>query len=163
MFDITSLIAAPFQERYLALSHTEEYLVKIYDPAANKVIREFRRNYDRIKGHPLTESEKKGGILMNGQHYTVPQRRFENDIKNVLTRDGEIWALTSTQDKAKGILIDIFDGDGIYRDCFWLKLPEPAVDSLLSPGQCALDGDFLWVVERAEDETFSIKKYRVGR
>jgi len=27
--------------------------------------------------------------------------------------------------------------------------------------QSTLDGDFLWVVERAEGETFSIKKYRV--
>jgi len=27
--------------------------------------------------------------------------------------------------------------------------------------QSTLDGDFFWVVERAEDETFSIKKYRV--
>jgi len=161
MFDITSLIAAPFQERYLALSHTEEYLVRIYDPAANKVVREFRRNYDRIKGHPLTESEKKGGILMNGQHYTVPQRRFEDDIKNVLTRDGEIWALTSTTDKAKGLLIDVFDGEGVYRDGFWLNLPEAALRSLQSPGQCALDGEFLWVVEQAEDETFTIRKYRV--
>ncbi len=60
------------------------------------------------------------------------------------------------------MLVDVFDGEGVYRDCFWLKLPGPAIRrSLQSPGQCALDGEFLWVVERAEDETFSIKKYRV--
>jgi hypothetical protein len=161
MFDVTNLIAVPFGKNLIVLTHTEEYLLKIYDPAADKVIREFRRAYEKVKGAPLTEAEKKGGVIINGQHYTRPERRFENDVKNVFTRGGEIWAVTSTRDKAKGVLIDIFDGDGIYRDCFWLKLPEPALGSLLSPGQCALDGEFLWVVERAEDETFNIKKYRI--
>lgn len=161
MFSITSLIAVPFGRDLLALAHTEEYLVKIFDPAANKVIKEFRRPYERIKPEPLTEEQKKGGMIINGKHYGPPERKFENDIKNLLVRDGEIWAVTSARDKAKGILIDVFDGSGVYRDCFWLKLPEPALGSLCSPGQCALDGEYLWVVERSEDETFAIKKYRV--
>lgn len=162
MFDITRLIAVPFQDDLLAIAHTEEYLVKIYNPAADKIVREFRRSYTRVKGEPLTEAEKKGGIILNGKPYTRPERKFENDVENVLARDNEIWAVTSTKDKARGVLIDVFDGDGIYRDCFWLKLPEPALGSLWSRGQCALDGEFLWVVERAEDETYSIKKYRVA-
>lgn len=161
MFTITSLIAVPFRDNLLAIAHTEEYLVKIFDPAADKIIREFRRSYARIKGEPLTEEEKKGGIILNGKPYTRPERKFENDVKNILCRDGEIWAVTSTKDKAKGVLIDVFDGEGVYRDCFWLKLPEPALGSLFSPGQCALDGEFLWIVERSADETFAIKKYRV--
>jgi len=161
MFDITSLIAVPFKERLLALNHTSEYLLKIYDPAAGKVVREFRRAYERVKGAPLTEAEKQGGLIIDGKHYTRPEQKFENDVKNVLPRGDEIWAATSTKDKVKGILIDVFDGEGIYRDCFWLKLPEAALKSVLSPGSCALDGDFLWVVERSEDKTFAIKKYRV--
>jgi hypothetical protein len=34
---------------------------------------------------------------------------------------------------------------------------------VLSPGSCALDGDFLWVVERSEDETVTIKKYWIEK
>jgi hypothetical protein len=162
MFDITSLIAVPFGESLLALAHTEDYLIKLFDPAANRIVREFRRDYERVKGEPLTEAEKKGGIRINDKHYTRPERKFENDVKSIFTRNGEIWAVTSTTDKAKGVLVDVFDKDGIYRDCFWLKLPEAASKSLSSPGQSALDGEFLWVVERSEDETFSIKKYRVA-
>ena len=161
MFDVTNLIAVPFGGSLLALTHTEEYLIKLYDPAADEVVREFRRPYPRVKGEPLTEAEKKGGIILNGKHYTRPERKFENDLKNILTRNGEIWVVTSTKDRTKGILIDVFDGEGIYRDGFFLKLPEAAMVSIVSPGRCALDGEFLWVVERAEDETFSIKKYRV--
>ncbi len=161
MFDVCRLNAVPFEGRLLALTHTEGYLIKIYDPAADKVLRQFRRPYARVKGEPLTEREKKGGLFLNGKHYTRPERDFENDVKNVLARDNEIWAVTSTKDKAKGVLVDVFDGGGVYRDCFWLRLPEPALGSLFSPGQSALAGEFLWVVERAEDETSVIKKYRV--
>jgi len=162
LFHISSLIAVPFRQKLLALSHTSEYLLKIYDPAADKVVREFRRAYERVKSEPLTEEQKKGGIIIDGKHYGPPEQKFQNDVRNLLTSGDEIWAATSTKDKVKGILIDVFDGEGIYRDCFWLKLPEAALANVLSPGQCALDGDFLWVVERSEDETVTIKKYRVG-
>ncbi|RPJ00875.1 MAG: hypothetical protein EHM31_07110, partial [Candidatus Aminicenantes bacterium] len=73
MFGIASLIAAPFEEKYLALTHTEEYLLKIYDPAANKAVREFRRTYERAKGIPLSEKEKEGGIFIDNKHYTRPE------------------------------------------------------------------------------------------
>jgi len=162
MFHITNLIAVPFGRDLLALAHTEEYLVKIFDPAANRVLKEFRRPYERVKPEPLTEEQKKGGMIINGKHYGPPERKYQTDVRNLLTRGDKIWAVTSTEDKAKGVLVDIFDGEGVYRDCFWLKLPESALKSLLSPGQCALDGEFLWVVERSEDETFAIRKYRVA-
>jgi hypothetical protein len=162
MFSVTSLIALPFGRDQLALTHTENYLIKLFDPAANEVVREFRRPYARVKGEPLTEREKKGSFSLNGKPYTRPERKFENDVKNLLVRSSEIWAVTSTRDKIKGVLVDVFDGDGIYRDCFFLNLPEAAIGGLLSPGQCALDGEFLWAVEKSEDETYSIKKYRVA-
>jgi len=161
MSDITRLISVPFKQGLLALTHTEEYLLKIYDPAANKVVRECRRAYERVKPEPLTE-EKKGGFIIDGKQYGPPEQKYQNDVMNLLTRGDEVWAVTSTKDKAKGVLIDVFDGEGAYRDSFFLKLPEAALKSVLSPGQCALDGDFLWVVERSEDETVTIKKYRVG-
>lgn len=160
-YDITDLIAVPFKEVFLALTHTEEYLLKIFDPVGNKIIREFRRTYKRIKPEPLTEEQKRGGVLIGNKPFGPPELEYQNDVKNILARGDDIWAVTSTKDKAKGVLIDLFDGAGVYRDCFWLKLPEAALKSVLSPGSCALDGDSLWVVERSEDETFAIKKYRV--
>ncbi len=163
MFDITRLISVPFKEKLLALIHTSDYLIKIYDPAADKVVREFRRAYERVKPEPLTEEQKKGGMIIDGKHITAPEQKFQNDVGNLLARGDEIWAVTSTKDKSKGVLVDVFDGEGGYRDSFYLKLPGAALKSVLSAGSCALDGDFLWVVERSEDETFAIKKYRVGK
>jgi hypothetical protein len=161
MFSISTLITAPFKRGLLALAHTSEYLLKIYDPQADRIVREFRRAYDRVKPEPLTEAQKKGGMIIDGKHYGPPELKFQNDIKNIFARDDEIWAVTSTKDKAKGILIDVFDGEGVYRDCFYLRLPEADFARFLTPGQCALNGDFLWIVERAEDDTVTIRKYRV--
>jgi len=158
---IASLITAPFKNVLLALTHTEGYLLKIYDLAADRVVREFRRTYDRVKSEPLTADQKKGFININGKFYYPPERKYQNDIKNILARDGRILVATSTRDKSKGVLFDAFDENGVYRDCFWLKLPDPALASLWAPGRCAFDGDSLWVVEQAEDETFTIRKYRV--
>ncbi len=163
MFDITRLIAVPFGGSSLVLTHTEDYLIKLYDPTANRIVREFRRAYARVKGIPLTEEEKKGGIRINDKHYTRPERKFENDVKNLLVRSGEIWAVTSTADEAKGVLVDVFNGEGVYQDCFWLRLHGSASRSLMFPGQCALDNEFLWIVEKAEDGISTIGKYRVPK
>ena len=161
-YPITDLNAVKFKEKYLALTHTEDYLIKIYEPGADRIVREFKRAYERVKPEPLTEEQKKGGAMIGNKPFRPPEMKYQNDIRNLLARGDDIWAVTSTKDGAKGVLVDVFDGEGVYRDCFWLKLPEAASKSLLAPGQCALDGEFLWVVEKSEDETYAIKKYRVG-
>jgi len=163
MFSITSFRSAAFRGKDLVISHTAEYLLKIYDPAADKILKEFRRAYERVKAEPLTEEQKKGGLIIDGKHYGPPENKYESDIPGVLTRGGEIWAVTSTRDKAKGALIDVFDGGGVYQDAFYLNLGEAALQSIGNPGSCCLDGDLLWVIERNEDETVVIKKYRVEK
>jgi hypothetical protein len=160
LYEISSFFAAPFKGKYVVLSHTSEYSIKIYDPSANKVIQEFRRTYERVKPEPPTETDKKG-MLVEGKRYPRPEHKYQSDVKVILTYGDEIWAVTSTRDEAKGVLIDVFDSEGVYRDCFYLKLPEAALNQLRWPGYCTRDGDFLWVVERTEDETVTIKKYRV--
>jgi len=163
MMPIGRFLSAVFRQDRLVISHTNEYLLKLYDPGADKVLREFRRPYARVRSEPLTEQQKKGGVTIDGKHFGPPEQKYQADIWNLLTRGEEIWAVTSTKDKAKGILIDVFDGEGAYRDGFWLQVPELVQKAVQSPGQCALDGEFLWIVERAEDGTFSIKKYRIAK
>ncbi len=153
--DISSLRAVPFEEKFLAISHTSEYLLKIYDPSANKVIREFRRPYQRVKAKPPTEEDKKR-MLDN-----APQMKYRNDILNVLVRGDRIWAVTSTRDEKKGLLIDVYDENGVYQDAFHLKLPESALNGVESLAKSTIAGDFLWLVDQAEDGTTAIRKYRL--
>ncbi len=162
LYEISTFLAVPFNKRYLALSHTSEYLIKIYDPAADRLIREFRRDYRRVKPEPPSETEKIGNIKIGDKRYPRPEQKFQNDVKAILTRENEIWAVTSTKDGSKGVLIDVFDDRGMYKDCFYLKLPRPALYSIDYLRYCALDGDFLWIVERDDDDICTVKKYRLA-
>jgi hypothetical protein len=161
MFDISKLIAVPFQGGHLALTHTCEYLVKIYDPASDTVLREFRRAYKRVKSPPLTEEQKKGGLLIDGKHYTQPQLTYANDVTNLFAHGDVIWAVTSTRDREKGVLIDVFGADGTYADAFYLQLPEAALQNMGYPEMCALGDDGLWIIEPSKDGTFAIRKYLI--
>jgi len=163
MMAISQFISVPFQQKYIVLSHTSEYLLKIYDPAENKVVREFRRPYDRVKAVPSTKEQKeKSGFTLNDKHYNMPDQKYQNDIRNILVGGDEIWAVTSTIDETKGVLVDVFDGEGVYRDCFYLRLPKRALDRIASSYSCFLDNKALWVVEQTEEGTYFIKKYQVG-
>ncbi len=162
MMPIGRFLSAVFRKTQLVISHTNEYHLKLYDPGEDRIVREFRRPYVRVRSEPLTEQQKKGGIIIDGKHFGPPEQKYQADIGNLLSRGEEVWAVTSTKDKAKGVLVDVFDDGGTYRDSFFLKLPEAAGRSLYTPGFCALDGEFLWVIERAEDEIVTIKKYRVA-
>jgi len=153
--DINSLHAVPFEGRILVINHTSEYLLKIYDPAADKVIREFRRPYERVKARPRTEEEKR--TISDD----VPQMKYQNDVLNILVRGDRIWAVTSTRDEKKGILIDVFDAAGVYQDAFYLKLPESALNGVESPSKSTIAGDFLWLVDQAGDGAVAVRKYRL--
>ena len=153
---ISIFMAVPYQAKYLVLSHTRDYLLKIYDPVANAVIREFRRDYKRAKNE-----QGKDETTIGGERRTAPHQKYTPDIVNILTRLDEIWVVTSTRDKAKGALIDIFDGGGVFRDSFYLKLPEPALDALIGPGHSALDGNALYLSTRNPDGTCAVRKYRI--
>lgn len=158
-FDIGQLITAPYRDKFVVLSHTSEYLLKLFDVEANKVVREFRRDYKRMPPLPLKPGQKPGQIMINDKTYTAPEQKYAKDIANILIRGDEIWAVTSTLDKDKGVLIDVFDKAGSYRDAFYLKIPENALLSLRSSMTSALSGDSLFVAVRTEDETYALKKY----
>lgn len=153
--DISSLLAVPFEEKFLAISHTSEYLLKIYDPAANKVIREFGRPYQRVKTKPLTEEEKKEKLDDS------PQMKYRNDILNILIKGKEIWAVTSTRDEEKGILIDAYDANGVYQDAFFVNIPKTALNSLEIPSCSTIGDGFLWLIDWIGDGNIAIRKYRL--
>ncbi|MGA2532992.1 MAG: 6-bladed beta-propeller [Candidatus Aminicenantales bacterium] len=161
MFDISKLIAISFQGTHLVLTHTCEYLLKLYDPASDTVLREFRRAYKRIKSPPLTEEQKKGGLSIDGKHYTQPQLTYANDVINLFAHGDMIWAVTSTRDREKGVVVDVFDADGTYTDAFYLQLPEAALRNIGYPEMCALGDDGLWIIEPSKDGTYAVRKYQI--
>ncbi len=157
MISLSSLVAVPYRQKYLALFRTSEYLLKIYDPETNAVRKEFRRVYERVKQAPQKDEQKKSRVILNGKTYTAPDQKYANDITNILARGGDLWVVTSTRDKAQGILVDVFDGDGVYQDSFYVKLPEAALNSLASPSLSTLEGDFCTSSKRTRTKRLSLR------
>jgi hypothetical protein len=154
------LIALPYQEKYLILSHTSKYLLKIYDPASNTVLREFWRAYERVKKAP-----EKDDRIISGESPTIPDLNYVSDIVNIFTSGDDIWVVTSTCDETKGVLMDVFTSGGVYKDSFYLKLPEPALKALLDTRHSTLDGNALYTISipSNQDGTCFIRKYLIEK
>lgn len=150
MIGLSELNILPFKEKFLFVSHSGEYLIKLYDMENEKIIRSFKRDYKRVKPPKDYRSVKLFGSA--GKSYSIPRPDYLNDINNLLILDGLLWVQTSTKDKEKGSLIDVYDFDGKFVDSFFVNLNGMIL---------ATDRDSLFVLEKNEDELFSIVKYRV--
>ncbi|MBN1939784.1 MAG: hypothetical protein JW843_09365 [Candidatus Aminicenantes bacterium] len=155
---ITNMQAAILEQGLIAIGHTDEYLIKILRLSDGTIAREFRRPYKRVPLPPLTPEPKEARLNVNVKSAQMPVRRFLRDISLLQSVSGNIWAMTSTRDKKKGVLVDVFDIDGIYRDAFYLKLPESAL-SRRPTFRFSPTGDAVFASEITPDETIVIKKY----
>jgi hypothetical protein len=129
-------------ESEIYLFHTPEYLVKVLDLEKVEVIRSFYRKYKRI------ENERKSERLP----------RYQNDIYWLLLSPGQVWVVTSTFDQQKGLLVDVFSREGHYLDNFFLPILGAKRDDWIYAPMTLADG-YLFVIERGEDELFSVVKY----
>ena len=130
----------------LFVSHTREYLIKLLDLEKEQVIRSFRRKYSRAK-YVSTEDDEE-----SYKKYNMPRKKYEIDIQGLFSSKGLLWVKTSTKDKSKGNLIDVFNKEGKYLDNFYLNLK----GSLM-----AIKGDYIFVREKDENENLQIVKYRI--
>jgi len=158
-YNISSVTAVPFMKKFLFVSHTQEYLVKLYDVEEDRVIRTFKRKYKRVK--TPRDAERKGGASLDGKPVLPPRQKYLNDIQNLLVFKDRLWIVTSTKDKEKRVLIDVYNSEGKYIDNFYLKFPENLVQRY--HGYTAMDtsGDCLYTIEESEDGIYSIRKYKI--
>lgn len=71
---VNYLITVPFRKKYLFVSHTMEYLVKLFDFEENRIIRMFRREYKRVKTPQDAGEKKRWGPMIDGKVVTPPQQ-----------------------------------------------------------------------------------------
>lgn len=131
------------KSEHIYISHSRKYLIKQLDLNAGKVIRGFKRKYPRVEMKIYKESHKK---------YNVPKKKYENDVKALFIYKDFLWVMTSTYDDDKGILIDVFDKDGIFVDNFYFDV----LGGLLGTYE-----DMLFVQEQDGDENIIIVNYRI--
>jgi hypothetical protein len=136
---------------YLYVVHTPEYLIKRLYLKKAEVTGSFRRAYPRVKYVKKDPRDTR----------TMPD--YDNDVYKVLVHKDQIWALTSTYDPIKGILVDVFDSEGKYVDNFWLPLLNIRTGDNFSQRYfpVMIRGDYLYAIEHDPDWNFSIVKYKI--
>jgi hypothetical protein len=150
-----SLLFAVIDDRFLALSHTPEYLVKVFDTKNRKVTAAFKRPYKRIN-----RPDGGGGVsTTGGSSYTPP--KYLNDISRIHSVGGQIWIQTSAVDVKRGILFDVYNPEGHYLDCFFLKYKEGELNSYASLKRFFFSGGYVYFDDRTEDDLVVIRKCRL--
>jgi len=159
---LSRLLTASAGDGRMFISHTQEYLVKLYDSGSDRVLRTFSRKYDRV---PLTTEEKEkrkkpSAYVGPNKPVIPPAQKYSNDIRGLYVVGDRLWVLTSTVDAKKGKLMDVFDFDGRYLDAFYLPLPETLAPESYDP-LCIFDGR-LYAIELNPDETAVLRVFRIS-
>lgn len=158
---IDELKAVPFQNKFLVVSHTQEYLLKIYDVEANQIIKMFNREYSRARLTKEFELEKTSGLSDKGKPIKVPGLDYHDDVREIFLNNNQIWIMTSTVDKDKGTQFDAFDFNGKYVDCFYIKLPDKFRSKIYGKWHMAVEDDFLYTIEQDSEGAYSLVKYKI--
>jgi hypothetical protein len=159
IFSLSTFNIATLGDGTVVLSHTPEYLLKIYSLENNWILRTFRRKYSRVKPEP--QKDQKGGLIIDGKHYTSAPQKYVADISSIYSDRSRIWVVTSTKNKDACPLIDVFDSEGRYLDNFFLKLPPGMTVGNLSANASVLRDGFLFLISRSEEDLVSIVKYKI--
>ena len=97
--------------------------------------------------------------------FTHPPQKYLNDIRNIVVSNDRLWVFTSTTDKQKGILVDVFDLKGKYLDNFYFKFPKEITYDLYylidKFKTLAVEGNCLYIFERNQDSTYRLVKYKM--
>ncbi len=128
--------------------HSRDYLVEVIDLASGKIVNRFGRIYAKI---PHVEEAWEPDFR---NRTGAPKIEFEADIKDLYPVGDRLWVETSTDDKTKGRLIDVFDKDGRFLDSFYLGAGRTLM---------AVREDAVFCLEKNEDESLTVVKYRIER
>jgi hypothetical protein len=137
-------------------SHTSNYLIKVVDIAEGKILRQFRRQYTPVKYIP-TEIDT-GPRKMKG---FLEKKTTFNDVMALVLFKDRLLVFTSTLDEEKGVLVDIFSKDGKYLDYVYVPLKELHRPDTVSSSKIVADGEFLCLLEKDEEDIFSVVKYKL--
>jgi hypothetical protein len=127
----------------LFINDSPEYRIKVMKTATGEILRIFQRKYKRVK-FPKQPPRPAGA--------TQPKRKYIYDIYYMIRNEEQIWIWTSTEDKEKGVLFDVFSPDGEYLDSFYI----PSEVSLMG-----VRGDILFARNQDEEGIYSVVKYKI--
>jgi len=139
-------------ENSIYVSHTEKYMIKHVDMVNGKILHTFSRKYEPVAYFP-SEDEKKNDLKSSVKWFS--------DVQQIAIFKGNVWVITSTVDKKKGALVDVFSKDGKYIDNFYLPLSQVKRPDFFTDNPFYAWGDYFLVIDIDEDDNISIVKYKV--
>lgn len=145
---INKLIWASSNSRFLYICHTPDYSIKLLDLMGIEIVSVLKKDYKRIKVDDSDERKK---------WYPV---EFHNDIQKLLLHKTKLWVVTSTIQKNKGILVDVYTSSGNLIDKFYLPIKYSRLDGILFWSMTISDDD-LFMFKENEDNTLSLVKYNI--
>lgn len=145
----------------LYTSANEDYKIEIINLARNKKTGHISKTFSKISFiHPKKE---RGGIIVNGKKMEpkFADPKYFPDIQQIHFADGRLWVFTSRIEKNKGISVDIFDAAGKHQDSLFLPLPGIEMPHDLTYRPIAIKNNCIYTIEKDEDDTPSLVKYRI--
>jgi hypothetical protein len=155
---IAEFLAEPFKDKFLVICHAEEYKLRLFDLDRKQIVKDFGREYRRVR----FKQGDDGRVEIRPEVFRfAPPVKFLNDVQKLFVRGDEIWVMTSTIESGKGVLFDVFNGQGEHVDFFYLPLQPSVIPEALEDLPLTFKGDFMYVVEYDEDDLPTIVKYRM--
>jgi hypothetical protein len=160
-------ITSAANDKYIYYCNTDKYEIKQYNIYKDKIEALWRRRYNSIK-IPEKDREKYefGSTFYGGKNgktyqFKPPLREYFPDIQRIFMVEDHLWVITSTIDKNKGVLVDVFDEKGNYLDNFYISLPHNVNASELYRSEIWIDSGTVIIRELDEDSNYKIVKYAI--
>ncbi|MGD2085497.1 MAG: 6-bladed beta-propeller [Candidatus Aminicenantes bacterium] len=150
---ITPTLVALDGENSLYVSHSRQYNINRVDLIKEIIAGAFNRKYTGVAYQKKKEED--GDRILN-----PPDPEFFNDIQKLYFHNDRLWVLTSTIEKEKGVLVDIFSREGKYMDNFYLPLPQVETVHQLEEISLTFHKNHFFIVEKDEEENPVVVKYQ---
>jgi len=125
-----------------------DYRIDVLDPVSGAAVKTIKRDYPKAR-LVLTEAQEE-----DRRKNDLPKYDYRPDIQNLYPTSDHLWVETSSEDKAKGVLYDVFDKGGRFIDSFYLGAGKTLM---------AVREGVVFCQEKREDDALIIVKYRVGK
>jgi hypothetical protein len=125
---------------------TRDYLVETLDLNKGQIVNRFKRKYPSVK------YKDRGWEKSFYEKFSAPKLKYEIDIVGLFLNNDSLWVRTSTSDKEKGDLFDVFDAKGGFIDSFYI-----------GPGRTLLNstGNIVYILEKDKVENYLLIKYKI--
>jgi hypothetical protein len=140
------------QGNMLYVSHTSRYAIKQVNLAKEKITAIFKRNYSAV-AYQKPEKER------TARSMNPSPPKFFNDIQTLFFHNNRLLVLTSTFDKKRGVLVDVFSKEGKYLDNFYLPLKQVKSVHQLKSIRLTFHKNYFFLVELDEEENPVVVKY----